>query len=100
MASSWMENPTDKDGLLLKRQWLDCCFRCEDNNVAFTNVQLYIEYPNKMDLLVGPQQRKRNSPRVSHKTNVFLRTNTNTILPYKSGDYFNRMVDRWYKRDK
>ncbi len=39
MASSWMENPTDKDRLLLKHQWLDHRFQCEDNNVAFTNVQ-------------------------------------------------------------
>ncbi len=34
-----MENPTDKDRLLLKHQWLDRRFRCEDNNVTFTNVQ-------------------------------------------------------------
>ncbi len=35
-----MENPTDKDRLLLKHQWLDRRFRCEDdNNVAFKNVQ-------------------------------------------------------------
>ncbi len=39
MASSWMENPTKKDGLLPKHQWLDSRFRCEDNNFAFTNVQ-------------------------------------------------------------
>ncbi len=34
-----MENPTDKDGLLLKHQWLARRYRYEDNNVAFTNVQ-------------------------------------------------------------
>ncbi len=34
-----MENPTDKDRLLLKHQWLDHRFQYEDNNVAFTNVQ-------------------------------------------------------------
>ncbi len=34
-----MENPTDKDRLLLKHQWVDRRFQCEDNNVAFTNVQ-------------------------------------------------------------
>ncbi len=34
-----MENPTDKDRLLLKHQRLARCFRCEDTNVAFTNVQ-------------------------------------------------------------
>ncbi len=34
-----MKHPTDKDGLLLKHQWLARRFRCEDNNVAFTNVQ-------------------------------------------------------------
>ncbi len=39
MASSWREIPTDKDGLLLKHQWLDRRFRYEDKNVAFTNVQ-------------------------------------------------------------
>ncbi len=40
MASPWMENPTDKDRLLLKRQ---LCRRywCEDNDVAFTNAQLH-----------------------------------------------------------
>ncbi len=34
-----MEAPTDKDRPLLKHQWLDRRFQCEDNNVAFTNVQ-------------------------------------------------------------
>ncbi len=38
MASSWMENPTDKDRLLLNTNG-DHRFRCEDNNVAFTHVQ-------------------------------------------------------------
>ncbi len=38
-ASSWMENPIDKERLLLKHQWLDHRFCCEDNNVAFTYVQ-------------------------------------------------------------
>ncbi len=32
MASYWMENPTDKDGLLLKHQL------CEDDNVGLTHV--------------------------------------------------------------
>ncbi len=39
MASSWMESPNDKGMVLLKHQWLDRRFRCQDNNVAFTNVQ-------------------------------------------------------------
>ncbi len=39
MALSGMENPTDKDRLVLEHQRLDRRFRCEDNNVAFTNVQ-------------------------------------------------------------
>ncbi len=34
-----MENPTGKDRLLLKHQWLERCFQYEDNNVAFMNVQ-------------------------------------------------------------
>ncbi len=33
------KNPTDKDKLLLKHQWLDRRFRCEDNNVELTHVQ-------------------------------------------------------------
>ncbi len=39
MASSWVGNPTDKKRLLLKHQRLGRRFRCEDNNVAFMNVQ-------------------------------------------------------------
>ncbi len=39
MASSWMENPTDKDRLLLTHTNGDRRFQCEDNNVALTNVQ-------------------------------------------------------------
>ncbi len=36
-----MENPTGKDRLLLKHQ-LCPLFRCEDNNVAFTDVQPHL----------------------------------------------------------
>ncbi len=39
MASSWMENPTDKDELLLKQHIKAECFRCGDNNVDFMHVQ-------------------------------------------------------------
>ncbi len=37
MASSWVENPTDDNGLLLKQQMSR--FRFEDNNVDFMSVQ-------------------------------------------------------------
>ncbi len=37
MASSWMEDPTDKDVLLLKRQLSR--FRCDDFNASFMHVQ-------------------------------------------------------------
>ncbi len=38
MASSWMENTTDKDRLLLKHN-CDRHFRCEDTNAGITHVQ-------------------------------------------------------------
>ncbi len=38
MAPSWMENPTDKIGYCINNNG-DRRFRCEDSNVAFTNVQ-------------------------------------------------------------
>ncbi len=39
IASSWMENPTDKDRLLLKHQMRIPRFRCEDKNFDFMGVQ-------------------------------------------------------------
>ncbi len=36
-----MESHTGKEVLLLKHQWFVRRFRCEDNNVAFKNVQPY-----------------------------------------------------------
>ncbi len=45
-----MKNPTDKDGLLLKHQWLAHRFRCEDNNVAFTNVQPHYYRVRQVDV--------------------------------------------------
>ncbi len=36
-----MENPTDKDGLLLKHQWLARRFRCQNNNVDLMRVQYH-----------------------------------------------------------
>ncbi len=33
------ENPTGKDRLLLKHQWLARRFQCEDSNVDLTHIQ-------------------------------------------------------------
>ncbi len=54
-ASTWMENPTEKDVLLLRHQMS----RCDDNNVSLMRVQPHHRLSETAIEQLNPKQQQR-----------------------------------------